>query len=721
MKSVASKGKSFSVHPALIYSIITKQASGIHKALLELAMNSVDAGASEIHLDITNEGFVFRDNGRGFKDVAQITSCFETFGTPHEHVDAEYGRYRLGRAQILSYSKTLWHTKNICMQVDLKDALKENDQHVPLGYTLSTSTEYFNGCKITGEFYEKNEIGDISQIAKISDDVEPQSIGYVIPAFAKMVKYLPVDIFINSVKVNKKTEAIMALEQTDGAIYALEQRYKAGQQIARTKGIINVYNKGVYAYQLKSKYHAGDVISIQNIDLNIARNSAKTTCPVSKSILKKISYIDQRVDIDYIKRREGNAVDQEINIAKFVERFWKGLLGFTSFDMHDFKQMFNQKVFKLGNDTKISFSDIFLHLETRRKKLAQQVNTPNFQLYFYSDDVIEKVIPNQRDKLTIKNGVIPAALFPDSTFIKSLNHKAGIPTSMIDDWVLKSLNKYERNCNIIRYRENQLYDISTDFSIVDLDSKNQIGEIYSLLLNHLLIVMSVYEKLSSNHYHMKFYNESSNVFLNTNPNPITLFFKKPVIALEIINISKFITDIPVKKARLTPYEKLVNNALNVVVGYTCIRQVTEKCSNLTNEDNPLRKSRNLRVEVLKSEYDDVLAWTNGYDLIAFDEDYFKQCAQSGDFSSLILTLIHEICHESNSAETLTHGASFFFVFKTMIDHVFSTLLFDFLDSLTRTVLRKCKSLEDIKALGIPDEVLKYLLQRQLDKMVARAG
>ena len=39
-------GKTFSVHPALIYSIITKQASGLHKALLELAMNSVDAGAT---------------------------------------------------------------------------------------------------------------------------------------------------------------------------------------------------------------------------------------------------------------------------------------------------------------------------------------------------------------------------------------------------------------------------------------------------------------------------------------------------------------------------------------------------------------------------------------------------------------------------------------------------------------------------------------------------
>lgn len=83
--------KEFGVHPAIIYSIIAKQASGLPKAMLELAMNSVDANATKIDITIDQNGFTFADNGKGFKDAEEVESYFGTFGTPHEESDAVYG------------------------------------------------------------------------------------------------------------------------------------------------------------------------------------------------------------------------------------------------------------------------------------------------------------------------------------------------------------------------------------------------------------------------------------------------------------------------------------------------------------------------------------------------------------------------------------------------------------------------------------------------------
>lgn len=721
MSSISSANKTFSVHPALIYTIITKQASGVHKALLELAMNSVDAGATEIHLNITEEGFVFQDNGSGFKDEEQIISCFETFGTPHVDGDAEYGRYRLGRAQLLCYAKTVWHTKNMCMQVDLKDALDANIQDVPLGYELSTVSEYFSGCKISGLFYDHLNIGTVDQIGEFSNEVEPESIGYVIPAFAKMVKYLPVDLFINSVKVTKSIKDVFAIERNDEALFVLDQKYTPNQDFTRPRGVVNVYNKGAYAYQIKSKYYDGDVTSLQNIDLNIARNSAKTICPVAKAISKKISQLDQRVDYDYLKSRNANTSTQLIDTARFVEGFWRGVLGFRSFDLQDFQEMYYQKVFTQGNDTKFSFADIFSQLDTRRKKLIQQVQAPNYQIYYYNDAVLNSILSNERDKLTIKNGMIPSIIFPDSCFLQSVNHQAGIPASIIDDWISKVRRNKYTNHDVLDLRVQQLEELGTDFSSIHSDQVHWLEIMYSHLLKHLLFFSGVISKLNQGSYHYAFYNESSNVFLNNANNPILSFFDSRLLSVGTINVSEFMSSVAAKKAKLTPYEKLVCNALNTVVGYPSIRYITEECGKIINQEVSIKKSKDINVEVLQGDEVGVMAWTNGYDMIAFEEKYFKKCAATGDFSSLILTLLHELSHNDNSADTLTHGASFYFVFKTMAERVLRLVLLNFLDSLTRSVMRKCQTKEGIQNLEIPVDVLKYLIERQLNKITAKAG
>ena len=62
----------FKLHPSFIHSAIKDQASGIDKAIAELVMNSLDAGATrvDIHVNEIDEKYHFtiKDNGKGFSE-----------------------------------------------------------------------------------------------------------------------------------------------------------------------------------------------------------------------------------------------------------------------------------------------------------------------------------------------------------------------------------------------------------------------------------------------------------------------------------------------------------------------------------------------------------------------------------------------------------------------------------------------------------------------------
>ena len=75
--------RSFRMDPALLWSVIKSQAGTLAKALLELVMNSIDAGASQVSITLTGTRLKVEDDGRGFQSRTEVTSWFETFGTPH--------------------------------------------------------------------------------------------------------------------------------------------------------------------------------------------------------------------------------------------------------------------------------------------------------------------------------------------------------------------------------------------------------------------------------------------------------------------------------------------------------------------------------------------------------------------------------------------------------------------------------------------------------------
>src|ERR1700692_2131939 len=95
--------RSLKVHPAILHSVIGAQSGTLGKALLEAIMNSHDSSSAECKVTLTKTSFEVRDDGRGFQSEKEIEDWFETFGTPHAEGDAEFGRFRVGRGQLLNF------------------------------------------------------------------------------------------------------------------------------------------------------------------------------------------------------------------------------------------------------------------------------------------------------------------------------------------------------------------------------------------------------------------------------------------------------------------------------------------------------------------------------------------------------------------------------------------------------------------------------------------
>lgn len=730
--------KEFSVHPAIIYSIISKQASGLPKALLELAMNSVDAGASELSITLTENDFVFSDNGKGFKDIEEVESFFGTFGTPHESGDAFYGRYRLGRGQIFCYGKTKWFTKDICMDVDLNIDPNDMGQDAPLGYVITTGHDFHQGCKIVGEFYKPQKVGNVKNIT-IDNNSAPENMSEVIPAFVKMIKYLPIPVFINGTKVNRDLDSVPFIDSTDEAVFALKQTFNPDNVGSGKNGVVNVYNKGVYAYRVRSTYFTGDVISKESLDLNMARNQAKTTCKVASAITRKIGQLDQKITLSNVKksRKKANAID--IEITNFVDELWKGLLGFKSISLSEIDEALGEKVFTLANDKRVSIRDVIKQLKQFEVKATESCHPLN--LYYYNDEIIESFVHNYRDSMTITRGYIPLSLFPSVEIVKSLSFKIEVPRVIyeerLSDMRSRFLYDLEQHPRLANHRawidqdiENVKLTMSTAVFELDQSEPNPDAHFNRLMqyLCSLADFVDSYRKADIYNARQWFeaYRVNMGFEVKQRSNVYCELFKSPIRSVEYVDVSTFESDPILKSAKLSFFEKYVLSAIeNSVSRYTTVRNTHKIYSVIGDEVDFRPKSkgkfgigiREFRV-LNNADEPNVLAWTDGSSFVAFNEEYFKQCVKNSDFESLINVALHEMCHLNDSRNSNTHGATFYFAHKVLFSNDFASCVSSFYKYLTLSLLRRKE-----KALmtGITVEQFVSIVRREINWYVAQAS
>ncbi|USL59040.1 ATP-binding protein [Pantoea ananatis] len=252
----------FELDLEIIHHIIYSQAGSVAKALIELIMNSVDAGAGAVILDITPEGFTCCDDGHGFASHDDVKRYFGRFGTPHREGDATYGRFRLGRGQIMAHARTVWRSQRWQMEVDTRVMGYE--------YELTEPGEIQEGCAISGDWYEPLSTQErMSCIQEVRD----------------LVRYTPVTVSVNGTVITRKPELEKWDAEDDSAWYRV-----------REDGAVFIYNQGVLVRDDPGHHWGvgGLIVSKKALALNVSRTEIlRKSCTVWKQVATKFGELAQ--------------------------------------------------------------------------------------------------------------------------------------------------------------------------------------------------------------------------------------------------------------------------------------------------------------------------------------------------------------------------------------------------------------------------------------------
>ena len=251
--------RTFTVSPAVIQHLIKSQAGTLGKAIAEAVINSVDAGATRIDIDLNSHAMIIRDDGHGFRTREEILATFEVFGFDHSAHDRIHGRFGLGRGQQWNWASTVWKSNTFELDVDIRNR--------GLDYILRENCPHTKGVLIEGTFYEP-----LSRVELY--DVERD--------LAQLVKFVQVPVFVNGKQISEDPEQGSWTERTEEAFL----RVSEGSTLL-------VYSQGVFVERMyASRVGVGGVLVTRTghpLRLNIARNQVlHADCALWKKLNKQL-------------------------------------------------------------------------------------------------------------------------------------------------------------------------------------------------------------------------------------------------------------------------------------------------------------------------------------------------------------------------------------------------------------------------------------------------
>lgn len=262
--------RTFSVHTNLIWELIFKQHHSLTSALQELIQNAYDANASNVWLTISSDGFECRDDGNGFTNKAEITEWFEVFGSPrNSENDNKFGRFRMGRGQIMGLASTEWRSAEFQMSVDAKNK--------GLDYVLRQGLPSQKGCTITGAWY--SEIDLDAKTWREETELED-----LISSLSRSVRYIfSMNVFLNGQLISTRPEDIDWTIETEDFYFLRENDlpYTGRQSVC-------IYNLGVFIDRFEGMRDNGIVITKKHLKLNLTRSKVQPDCPVLNAIRERL-------------------------------------------------------------------------------------------------------------------------------------------------------------------------------------------------------------------------------------------------------------------------------------------------------------------------------------------------------------------------------------------------------------------------------------------------
>lgn len=143
----------FEISPSYVGQLISNQAASLDRALLELVVNAIDAGATRIDVAFGRDGqLCVSDNGRGFRED-EIRDVFGTFGfdhdTPEERARGRtLGTFGIGRGQIMGLAAARWYSGTLVMETDVR-------RHGPRYLVVASEGDPVSGCRVEAVLYER--------------------------------------------------------------------------------------------------------------------------------------------------------------------------------------------------------------------------------------------------------------------------------------------------------------------------------------------------------------------------------------------------------------------------------------------------------------------------------------------------------------------------------------------------------------------------------------
>lgn len=270
--------RNFRMDKKILFDIIFRQAGTLSKAILEGAMNAIDAGASMFDVTIKPKQVVLIDDGKGFKSKKEIEDWFEVFGTPHEESESKrFAQFRMGRGQLFAYGRNDWYTGVFHMDVDVKNE--------GLDYVLDQrpKNKAVTGCRITVDLYEELLPSDVADAERDLAD------------WLKWAGLHDIAVTVNGTQVSNDPRdeqfAGRWTEVTDEAYIRLTQG-----------GSLSLYNLGVHTMDYPGyKFGCGgEVVSRKQLKVNFARNDVQSSCTIWRKIRP---LINQRATDDNKSRK----------------------------------------------------------------------------------------------------------------------------------------------------------------------------------------------------------------------------------------------------------------------------------------------------------------------------------------------------------------------------------------------------------------------------------
>lgn len=298
--------KTFKATEGLLNDVMRKQAGTVEKALLEAVMNSVDANATEIDIEVEDDIIVIEDDGEGMTRE-EVESYFEKFGLKDDDVEEkDFGKFRMGRGQIFSFGRNIWHSNNNVMVVDLDheetQVMVDGKEHhldtSGLSYNLLESEDSYDGCSITVNLYRNLE-----------------NVASTIADFKELVKYIP---WMHDIEITVNDESIG--EEFDPDHESEVAYYSIGSSGWSTK--TSVYNQGAYVKDEDLNQTGGVIISKPDLEVNFARNDILSGDGNWAKMKEEFQWItiDHLLDEDSLSKKERKWLLSEARDDEEVEQ-----------------------------------------------------------------------------------------------------------------------------------------------------------------------------------------------------------------------------------------------------------------------------------------------------------------------------------------------------------------------------------------------------------------